>query len=73
MVKLTPKQQALAEIVLLLASAVLFAFSILAVIEFGLFMYVGYAMIAYGAWGLLKFYYDNRVSILEEEAKKLDK
>lgn len=73
MVKLTPQRQALLEIVLLLAGAVLFAFLLVAIIEHGWFLYVGYSMIAYGVWGLLKFYYEGRRDILIERAKMLDK
>lgn len=68
--KLSPRQQALLEIVLLLAGSVLFAFLLVLVIQNGWFMYVGIAMIVYGLWGLLKYLYDSRVSFLESQAKK---
>ena len=71
--KLSPQQQALTEIVLLIAGAVLASFLLVLVIQNGWFIYVGVAMIAYGFWGLLKFYYEGRVSILESRAKKVDK
>jgi membrane protein YdbS with pleckstrin-like domain len=72
-IKLSPQKQALLEIVLLLLGAVGASLILIFIIENGWFIYTGVAMIAYGFWGLLKFYYENRVSVLQEEEKRLDK
>ena len=69
-IKLSPRQQALTEIVLLISGAALASFLLVLVIENGWFIYVGVAMIAYGFFGLLKFYYEGRVKVLESQSKK---
>ena len=71
--KLSPQKQALLEILALILGAVGASFLLIAIIENGWFIYVGLAMIAYGFLGLLKFYYNGRVSILTEQAKRVDK
>ena len=73
MVKLTPQYQALLEILALIVGSVGSGFLLVAIIENGWFIYVGLVMIAYGFLGLLKFYYQGRVAILTEQAKKVDK
>jgi len=71
--KLSPHHQALLEILALILGAVGASFLLIAIIENGWFSYVGYSMIAYGMFGLLKFYYNGRVNILTEQAKRVDK
>jgi sulfite exporter TauE/SafE len=71
--KLSPQKQALLEIVLFILGAVGASFLLVAIIENGWFIYVGLVMIAYGFLGLLKFYYNGRVAILTEQAKRVDK
>lgn len=69
---LTPQQKAFMSVAILLISAFLGAGLIAIVVEFGLFLYVGYAMIAYGLYGLIKLIYELEVAKFErqDELKK---
>lgn len=64
---LTPQQKAFISVAVLLISAFLGAGLIALCIEFGLLVYLGYAMIAYGVYGLIKLVYELEVAKFERQ------
>lgn len=69
---LTPQQKAFVSVAVLLISAFLGAGAVALIIHFGLFLYVGYAMIIFGLYGLVKVIYELELAKFErqEQTKK---
>jgi len=67
---LTPQQKALCSVGVLLVSSFVGAALVALIITYGLFLYVGYAMILYGVFGLLRMVYDIQLEKFKTEAEK---
>jgi type IV secretory pathway TrbL component len=69
---LSPQQKAFISVAVLLISAFLGAGLVALIVHFGLFLYVGYAMIIFGLYGLIKVVYELELAKFErqEQTKK---